>query len=98
MDGELETRVANVMANERSEHGRQMKDLEKEMYDVNKDLAQVREVSDKRWKELSGMRSENQVYQRQVKQLMDEKAEMATELYTKLEHERVTCDHKVKEQ
>lgn len=36
-----------------------MKDLEKEMYDVNKDLAHVREVSDKRWKELSGMRSEN---------------------------------------
>ena len=36
-----------------------MKDLEKEMYDVNKDLAQVREVSDKRWKDLSGMRSEN---------------------------------------
>ena len=46
MDGELETRVANVMANERLEHSRQMKELEKEMYDVNKDLAHVREVSD----------------------------------------------------
>ena len=46
IDGELETRVANVMANERLEHGRQMKELEKEMYDVNKDLAHVREVSD----------------------------------------------------
>lgn len=89
MDGELETRVANVMANERQEHGRQMKELEKEMYDVNKDLAHVREVSDQRWKELSGLRGENQVYQRQVKQLMEEKAEMATELYAKLQHERV---------
>ena len=84
MDGELETRVANVMANERLEHSRQMKELEKEMYDVNKDLAHVREVSDQRWKELSGLRGENQVYQRQVKQLMEEKAEMATELYAKL--------------
>ena len=50
------------MANERQEHGRQMKELEKEMYDVNKDLAHVREVSDQRWKELSGLRGENQVY------------------------------------
>ena len=46
IDGELETRVANVMANERLDHGRQIKELEKEMYDVNKDLAHVREVSD----------------------------------------------------
>ena len=68
------------------------------MYDVNKDLAHVREVSDQRWKELSGLRGENQVYQRQVRQLMDEKAEMATELYGKLEHERVSCDQKLKEQ
>ena len=36
MDGELETRVANVMANERQEHGRQMKELEKEIVQSGK--------------------------------------------------------------
>ena len=38
------------------------------------------------------------MFQRQIKQLMEEKAEIATSLYEKLENERLGADSKTKEQ
>ena len=98
LDGELEIRIGNIMASERHEHQRSMKEVEKEMLDVNKTLATVRAENDARQKDFSALRTENLMFQRQIKQLMEEKAEIATSLYEKIEKERVGYDSNAKEQ
>ena len=85
------------MASERHEHQRAIKEVEKEMLDVNKALATLRTQSDAREKDYSATRTENLMFQRQIKQLMEEKADIATSLYEKIERERVGYDSTAKE-
>ena len=97
LEGELEIRIGNIMESERHEHERAMKEVEREMHEVNKPLATVRAEGDAREKDFSAARTENLMYQRQIKQLMEEKAEIATSLYEKIEKERLGFDAGAKE-
>ena len=86
------------MENERHGHQRAMNEVEKEMLDVNKALATLRAENDAKEKDFSATRTENLMYQRQVKQLMEEKAEITTSLYERIEKERLKHDSETKGQ
>ena len=98
LDGELEIRIGNIMESERHEHQRATKEIEREMLEVNRTLATVRAEGVAREKDFSAARTENLLFQRQIKQLMAEKAEIATSLYEKIERERNAFDASAKEQ
>ena len=62
LEGELEIRIGNIMESERHEHERAMKEVEREMHEVNKALATVRAEGDAREKDFSAARTENLMY------------------------------------
>ena len=84
------------MENERYEHSLQLKQAEKEIFDVNQTLATVTINFESMQKDLIAVQNENKVVARQVTVLMQEKAQLAVEMQDKLELEkkRADCDQR----
>ena len=92
MDSELESRINNIMENERLDHERAMKDAEREILEVNKTLATVHASSERQQKDMIALRQEYNAMSKQVATLFDEKAALALEMQEKVERERQQSD------
>ena len=92
VDQELQQRINNIMENERHDHQRALREAEKEIFDVNKTLATMQALSEKKQKDMIALQQEHKALQKQVQLLFDEKANHTVEMSNKIEQERQNSD------
>ena len=75
-----------------------MKEAEREIYEVNRNLATAQAISEKKQKDMIALQQEYQAMSKQVSILFDEKATLAVEHQNKIENERQGSDNQSREQ
>lgn len=92
VDQELESRITNIMQNERHEHEKALKEAEREIFEVNRQLATVQASSERQQKEVIALRQETSILTSKIAQIFEEKALLTVEMQNKLEHQRQESD------
>ena len=64
VDQELQQRINNIMENERHDHQRALREAEKEIFDVNKTLATMQALSEKKQKDMIALQQEHKALQK----------------------------------
>ena len=64
VDQELQQRINNIMENERHDHSRALREAEKEIFDVNKTLATMQALSEKKQKDMIALQQEHKALQK----------------------------------
>ena len=86
------------MENERHQHERALKEAEREIFEVNRSLATMQALSERKQKDMIALQQEHNAVTKQVSILFEEKAIVAIETQNKIEKERMSSDTAVREQ